>query len=193
MGLVAFIDPARPETLDAIKFCKNSGIKVYMITGDHPLTAFSIGKTLGIAVSKNEIITGKELDEIMKKGNKEFDAVIKNVRICARVTPTQKLAIVESLKRQGEFVAVTGDGINDTLALKQANIGIAVGSGSDIAKEASDMIITDDKFSSIVTGVKEGRMAYSNIRNVILEIGVCYNSFTCNMCSPLNRNCTWNT
>ena len=176
LGLVAFIDPAREETIPAVKFCQDSGIKVYMITGDHPLTAYSIGKKLNIATSKSQVTTGEEIEKVMAKGNDEFDKFIKNIRICARVTPMQKLAIVSSLRRQGEFVAVTGDGINDTLALKEANIGIAVGSGTDIAKESADMIISDDKFSSIVTGVKEGRMAYSNIRNVIyllLSTGLC--------------------
>ena len=176
LGLVAFIDPAREETYDAVKSCQESGVKVYMITGDHPLTAYSIGKDLNIVKDKSQVTTGEQIDEMMKRGQAAFDLFIKSVRICARVTPLQKLAIVESLKRQGEFVAVTGDGINDTLAIKQANIGIAVGSGSDIAKEASDMIITDDKFSSIVSGINEGRMAYGNIRNVIyllLSTGFC--------------------
>ncbi|MCR5553338.1 MAG: HAD-IC family P-type ATPase [bacterium] len=176
LGLVAFIDPAREETYDAVKSCQESGVKVYMITGDHPLTAYSIGKDLNIVKDKSQVTTGEQIDEMMKRGQAAFDLFIKSIRICARVTPLQKLAIVESLKRQGEFVAVTGDGINDTLAIKQANIGIAVGSGSDIAKEASDMIITDDKFSSIVSGINEGRMAYGNIRNVIyllLSTGFC--------------------
>jgi len=176
VGLVGFIDPVRPDAVDAVKECLNAGIKVCMITGDHPNTAFNIGKKIAIANDFSEVATGETLELEYKKGLELFDKFVKNKRIFARVSPLQKLAIVESFKRQGEFVAVTGDGVNDAPALKSANIGVAMGSGTDIAKETGDMIISDDNFSSIVEGVKEGRMAYNKIRNIIymlLSTGFC--------------------
>ena len=138
-GLVAFVDPIREDAIEAIRKCNKAGIKVIMMTGDHPLTANSIGKRIGI--SEDEIYS--------------------------RVTPIQKLDIVKNLQNKGEFVAVTGDGVNDSPALKVANIGVAMGSGTDIAKETGNMIITDDNFSTIVKGIEEGRRAYNNIRKVI--------------------------
>ena len=173
-GVVAFIDPIRKEVASAVRDCKTAGIKVVMITGDHPLTAFAIAKELGLAESYNEVTTGMEIAEYLKKGPEIFDEFVKNRRVFTRVTPIDKLEIVASYKRQGEFVAVTGDGVNDAPALKTANIGIAMGSGTDVAKETSDMIIIDDNFKSIVAGVKEGRTAYSNIRkvsNMLLSCG----------------------
>lgn len=174
-GLVAFIDPVRKEVYDSIEKCKKAGIKVVMITGDHPLTAYSIAKDLGLVETYDEVTTGKEVDEYLAKGKKEFDKFIKTKKIFTRVTPTNKLEIVSSFKRQKEFVAVTGDGVNDAPAIKAANIGISVGSGTDVAKETSSMIILDDNFKSIVLGIKEGRNAYSNIRKVsymLLSCGV---------------------
>ena len=174
-GLVAFIDPVREEVTKSINDCKKAGIKVIMITGDHPLTAYSIAKDLGLVENYDEVTSGKELDEYFKKGTKEFDKFVKSKKIFTRVTPLNKLEIVESYKRQGEFVAVTGDGVNDAPAIKSANIGIAMGSGTDVAKETSSMIILDDNFNSIVLGIKEGRNAYSNIRKVsymLLSCGV---------------------
>lgn len=174
-GLVAFIDPVREEVTKSISDCKKAGIKVIMITGDHPLTAYSIAKDLGLVENYDEVTSGKELDEYFKKGKKEFDKFVKSKKIFTRVTPLNKLEIVESCKRQGEFVAVTGDGVNDAPAIKSANIGIAMGSGTDVAKETSSMIILDDNFNSIVQGIKEGRNAYSNIRKVsymLLSCGV---------------------
>lgn len=174
-GLVAFIDPVREEVTKSINDCKKAGIKVIMITGDHPLTAYSIAKDLGLVEKYDEVTSGKELDEYFKKGKKEFDKFVKSKKIFTRVTPLNKLEIVESYKRQGEFVAVTGDGVNDAPAIKSANIGIAMGSGTDVAKETSSMIILDDNFNSIVLGIKEGRNAYSNIRKVsymLLSCGV---------------------
>lgn len=165
-GLVGFIDPIREDAVPAIKECRTAGIKVLMITGDHPLTAFSIAKDLELTHSLKEVATGEKVDEEYKKGELEFDNFVKNTLVFARVTPLQKLHIIESLKRQGEFVAVTGDGVNDAPALKAANIGIAMGSGTDIARETADMIITNDDFASIVAGVKEGRTAYANIRKI---------------------------
>ena len=166
IGLVAFIDPIRIETIDSIKDCKTAGIKVVMVTGDHPLTAFAIAKQLGITNIITEVTNGEEVDKYLKKGQEAFDKFVNNKRVFTRVTPLQKLEIVESYKRQKEFVAVTGDGVNDAPAIKSANIGIAMGSGTDVAKETASMIIIDDNFLSIVDGIKEGRNAYNNIRKI---------------------------
>ena len=173
MGLVGFIDPIRKEAVASIKECKTAGIKVLMITGDHPLTAFSIAKDLELTQDEKDVTNGKEVALYLSKGNEEFDKFVKSKCIFTRVTPLQKLEIIESLKRQGEFVAVTGDGVNDAPALKSANIGIAMGSGTDIARETADMIVVDDNFKSIVSGVKEGRVAYSNIRKIIMFLISC--------------------
>lgn len=166
IGLVAFIDPVRGDVKQAIDECREAGITTIMITGDHPLTAFSIAKELGISTNQDEVCDGILLNQELKKGKKSFDLFVKKKKVFTRVSPIDKLEIVESLKRSGEFVAVTGDGVNDSPALKSANIGIAMGSGTDVAKETADMLIIDDSFTSIVSGVKEGRGAYSNIRKV---------------------------
>ena len=173
IGLVAFIDPVRKGVDKAIKECLTAGITTIMITGDHPLTAFKIAKDLGLVSKKDEVTDTSELNEMLKKGKKVFDKFVKSKKVFTRVTPIDKLEIVESLKRSGEFVAVTGDGVNDSPALKSANIGIAMGSGTDVAKEVSDMLILDDSFTSIVEGVKEGRGAYSNIRKVSFMLLSC--------------------
>lgn len=173
MGMVGFIDPIRKEAVASIEDCRNAGIKVLMITGDHPLTAFRVAKDLKLSSDYDEVTTGLEVDEEFAKGEKIFDNFIRRKFVFARVTPLQKLKIVESLKRQGEFVAVTGDGVNDAPALKAANIGIAMGSGTDIARETADMIIIDDNFKSIVSGIKEGRTAYANIRKIVLFLVSC--------------------
>ena len=173
IGMVAFIDPIREEVKASIKECLSAGIKVIMVTGDHPLTAGAIGKELGLCSSDDEIATGKDVEKYRGLGEKEFDNFVSHIKVFSRVTPMDKLDIVNSLKRQGEFVAVTGDGVNDAPAIKSANIGIAMGSGTDVAKETASMIITDDNFTSIVEGVKEGRTAYSNIRKVVLFLIGC--------------------
>ena len=172
-GMVGFIDPIRKEAIKSIKECKSAGIKVLMITGDHPLTAFSIAKDLDLTANFSEVTTGDEVSKYLQKSSEEFDEFVKNKRVFSRVTPIQKLEIVNSLKRQGEFVAVTGDGVNDAPALKTANIGISMGSGTDIARETSKMILLDDNFKSIVAGIKEGRIAYSNIRKIIYFLISC--------------------
>ena len=166
MGMVAFIDPIREEVKDSILECESAGIKVLMVTGDHPLTAFAIAKELHLVTSYDEVATGQEVAEMFSKGQEEFDHFVQGKRVFSRVTPIDKNEIIHSLKRQGEFVAVTGDGVNDAPAIRGANIGIAMGSGTDVAKETASMIIIDDNFKSIVAGVKEGRCAYSNIRKV---------------------------
>jgi len=166
IGLVGFIDPVRLEAKQSIAECHKAGIKVIMITGDHPLTAYSIASDINIASDKNQVATGKDVEEVFARGEKEFDKFVAFKTVFSRVTPTDKLHIVESLKRQGEFVAVTGDGVNDSPAIKSAHIGVAMGSGTDVSKETADMIILDDNFTSIVEGVKEGRCAYSNIRKI---------------------------
>lgn len=173
VGLVAFIDPIREETVESIRECKKAGIKVVMITGDHPLTAFAISRELGLCSSYDEVATGDDIDSYLAKGNKEFDKYVKKKKVFTRVTPMQKLEIVNSYKRMGEFIAVTGDGVNDAPAIKSANIGIAMGSGTDVAKETGTMIIMDDNFMSIVSGIEEGRNAYSNIRKVVYLLLSC--------------------
>ncbi len=181
-GLVAFIDPIRKDTKKSINECKNAGINVIMITGDHPLTAFSIAKDLKLCDSYDEVAIGEDVNNALMRGKDEFDKFVKCKKVFSRVTPLDKLEIVEALKRSGEFVAVTGDGVNDAPALKSANIGIAMGSGTDVAKETADMLILDDSFSSIVEGIKEGRCAYSNIRKVsymLLSCGLAEVFFFC--------------
>ncbi len=173
MGMVGFIDPIRKEVVASIRQCRGAGIKVLMITGDHPLTAFAIAKDLKLTSSYERVTTGDEVDEYLAKGEKEFDAFVKDKVVFTRVTPLQKLEIVESLKRQGEFVAVTGDGVNDAPALRTANIGIAMGSGTDIARETAKMIVLDDNFKSIVAGILEGRVAYANVRKIIFFLVSC--------------------
>lgn len=173
VGLVAFIDPIRKGAVEAIEKCKKAGIKVLMITGDHQLTAFSIARELGITSSISEVANGEELETIFNKGQKDFDKYVKDKKVFTRVTPIQKLEIVNSLKRNGEFIAVTGDGVNDAPAIKAANIGVAMGSGTDVAKETGTMIVLDDDFLSIVAGIEEGRNAYSNIRKVAYLLLAC--------------------
>ena len=174
-GMVGFIDPIRVEALDAVSDCLKASVKVVMITGDQALTAYNIAKELKIASSFDEVTTGTEIDNFYNQGNEIFDEFIKTKKVFTRITPIQKLEIVEAYKRMGEFVAVTGDGVNDAPALKVANIGVAMGSGTSAAKETASMIIVDDNFKSIVNGIKEGRGTYSNIRKVsYLLLSCCF-------------------
>lgn len=166
-GLICFIDPLRAESKESVTKCKKAGIKVIMITGDHPSTAETIAQELGISDSNQSAITGKMLTETGSADSHNFKELASSTSVFARVSPSQKLEIVNSLIKNGEFVAVTGDGVNDSPALKRANIGVAMGSGTDVAKEISSMIVIDDNFSSIVSGVEEGRFAYDNVRKVI--------------------------
>lgn len=173
LGLVAFIDPVRESAKDSVDEARESGIKVVMITGDHPLTAFAVGKELSLVQSLDEVATGEDVSKYLRMGEVAFDNFISNKKVFSRVTPLDKLEIVNSYKRQGEFVAVTGDGVNDAPAIKTANIGIAMGSGTDVAKETAMMVIAKDNFTSIVAGIREGRTAYSNIRKIVYMLISC--------------------
>ncbi|MFP4486253.1 MAG: cation-translocating P-type ATPase, partial [Campylobacterales bacterium] len=166
IGFVAIIDPLREGVAQSVKKAREAGIDVSMITGDHPSTAFYIAKELGIAKEQDEVISGKELQLWIDKG--EDPKEIKNKRVFARVSPEQKKRLVDAFQKLGHYVAVTGDGVNDAPALKHSNIGISMGiSGTDVARETSDIILTDDHFGSIVNGIEEGRVAYDNIRKVV--------------------------
>ena len=168
LGLAGFMDPLRPEVKEAVSRARRAGVKVVMITGDHPATALAIARELGIAASDEQVFTGGEMAEYAAYDTPEFHDRLKKISVFARVTPEQKLSIVEILMRLGEFVAVTGDGVNDAPALNRANIGVAMGSGTEVAKDASQIIVTDDNFASIVNGIEEGRYAYANVRKVTL-------------------------
>lgn len=166
VGLIGMIDPLRNEAKDAIAKCQQAGIQVAMVTGDHPITALAIARELNLIKSSDQVITGPELKHFAEDGT--MDELIKEARVFARVEPQQKLEIIQALQRNGHFVAVSGDGANDAPALRAAHVGVAMGkSGTDVARETADLIITDDNFSSIVAGVEEGRIAYANVRKVI--------------------------
>jgi len=167
LGLVGLIDPLRPEVPDAVARCRSAGVAVRMVTGDHPETALAIGRELGIAERRDEVVTGSELAGA-GDDSAALDRLVARARIFARVEPVQKLTIVQSLQRAGEVVAVTGDGVNDAPALSVADIGVAMGrDGTDAARGAADLILADDNFASIVAGVEEGRIAYDNVRKLI--------------------------
>ena len=162
-GLVGIIDPAKKSAEKAVKDCKKAGIKVVMITGDHKKTATAIAKDLKI-LTTGKVITGDELDSLT---DDEYLKIVEDIQVYARVKPTQKMRIVETLKQKDNIVSMTGDGVNDAPALKKASIGVAMGSGTDVAREASDMIIADDDFATIVQAIKEGRKIYDNIKRFV--------------------------
>ena len=165
LGLVGMMDPPRPEAAAAVAGCRRAGIRIAMLTGDHPETALAVAAMLGIAQAGDPVRTGSELARLDARA---FDEAVAAGTVFARVMPTQKLAIVESLKRQGNVVAVTGDGVNDAPALKAAHIGVAMGrKGTDVAREAADMVLTDDSILSIYHAVREGRIMFDNLRKAV--------------------------
>jgi len=165
LGLLGMIDPLRAGAREAVAECHRAGVLVSMVTGDHRVTALAIAHDLGLADRDEQVVTAADLDG---KSTEQLGEMVQGVRVFARVTPRQKLQIVEAARKAGHFVAVTGDGVNDAPALRAANIGVAMGkAGTDVAREASELVISDDNFSSIVAGIEEGRIAYDNIRKVI--------------------------
>jgi Ca2+-transporting ATPase len=169
IGLFGMIDPPRVEVKEAVEKCLTAGIRPLMITGDHPLTALEIARQLNIAQRENDsVVTGQELAGMTPA---RLESVVEQVSVYARVSPEDKLRIVDALQRRGHVVAMTGDGVNDAPALRKANIGVAMGvTGTDVTKEASDMVITDDNFATIVVAVEEGRVIYDNVRRFVKYI-----------------------
>jgi Ca2+-transporting ATPase len=167
LGLVGLIDPPRPEAAAAVRECEAAGIKVMMITGDHPLTAKAVADELGLTKG-GRVVTGQELEAMT---DAELEQEVGSIDVCARVSPAHKLRVVSALQKRGQVVAMTGDGVNDAPALKKADIGIAMGiTGTDVSKEASAMTLTDDNFASIVAAVEEGRGIFSNIKKYLMYL-----------------------
>jgi len=173
VGLIALKDPLRREAKETIKLCQSAGIRPVIITGDHKLTTMAIAKDLDLHIAGSNVVEGVELDSI---SDEKLKSIINNITIFARVEPRHKIRIVTALQQNGEIVAMTGDGVNDAPALKKADIGVAVGSGTDVAKETADLVLLDDNFKTIVSAVERGRGTFDNIRKVILYL--LSNSFT---------------
>ena len=173
VGLLGMIDPPRPEVIEALKTARQAGLRTIMITGDYPKTAQAIAEAIGLLNEGNQVLTGHDLNQI---DDAELERVLEHTDVFARVSPEHKVRIVRALRNQQHVVAMTGDGVNDAPALKQADIGVAMGiTGTDVAKETADMVLTDDNFSSIVSAVEQGRVIYSNIRKFV------YYLLSCNM------------
>jgi magnesium-transporting ATPase (P-type) len=165
LGFVGMIDPLRPSVQEAVAACHAAGIAVWMVTGDHPATALAIARDLGLATNVTQVVTGRDLEE---RSPQEIQHLIQTTSVFARIAPHQKLQLVNAARESGHFVAVTGDGVNDAPALRAANIGVAMGKGgTDVAREAAELVLSDDNFATIVAGVEEGRIAYDNVRKVI--------------------------
>ena len=188
IGMVGMIDPPREEAKKAVEKCKTAGIKTIMITGDHKITATAIAKKLGILENEDEAITGQDLE---KMSDEELEKNVRKYSVYARVSPEHKVRIVKAWQKNGEIVAMTGDGVNDSPALKRSDIGCAMGVvGTDVAKEAADVILTDDNFATIVSAVEEGRRIYDNILKVIQfllssNVGEIVVLFLATLCTPL--------
>ena len=166
-GFIALIDPLRAEAKPAVEECHRAGVNVAMVTGDHPATSLAIAKEVGIASHQDELITGMDLAGLTKENPGALTEILKTKRVFSRVSPQQKQIIVQALRESGHFIAVTGDGVNDAPALKTANIGVAMGYGTDVAKDTSSIIISDNNFASLVAGIEEGRFTYGNLRKII--------------------------
>ena len=170
-GLFGMLDPPRPEVFPAIVKCQTAGIKTVMITGDHRTTAVAVARMLRILPSDGGVLTGQELDRL---SDRELNRAVEKIHVYAQVNPAHKLRIVRALKRRGHVVAMTGDGVNDAPAVKEANIGIAMGrSGTDVTREAASLVLADDNFATIVSAVEEGRGVYDNIRKFIRFLLAC--------------------
>jgi Ca2+-transporting ATPase len=183
LGIVGMKDQVRPEAADAVQSARRAGIRTIMITGDHRLTATAIGREVGLIRSEDEAINCRDLDGLSER---DFTRAVAKTSVFARAAPEHKVRIVSALKDTGEIVAMTGDGVNDAPSLKMADIGVAMGrTGTDVAKEASDMIITDDNFASIVSAVEEGRSIYDNIRKVIQFLLSCNMGEVCVMLAAI--------
>jgi len=171
VGLTGMIDPPRPEARDAIALCKKAGVNAIMITGDYKETAFAIAKDLGMAETEDQAMMGEKLDGL---SDEELQEVVKNTKVFARVSPEHKVRIVSALRANGDIAAMTGDGVNDALAIKKADIGVSMGiTGTDVAKNTAEMILTDDNFASIVAAVEEGRIIFSNIKKFVYFLLSC--------------------
>lgn len=171
LGIAAMHDPLRPEVHDAVRACRTAGIEVAMLTGDDSATAAAMATAAGLVFAADQIVNGDAVRMAEEAGEVGLDKLTRVGRIFARIAPAQKLAIVQSMARNGHFVAVTGDGVNDAPALKHAHVGVAMGrKGTAVARESADIIITDDNFASVVAGIRQGRVAYANIRKVVFML-----------------------